>query len=341
LAASYRDAGEQPQRDSALKKLALISTENAKLKVAVRTLDIESIADNGDTGRATSEARDFDRSIAAKYGATSEVAQMSGALYLKYLTMSFGRDEALAIANERLGQALDDDRSVQEWSLLVERARILTDLKRFAEAEADLRSVERIAIRLFGTESRQHAVALYQYARYFKVLGDSERELELTLRYVKILDRLYPEGYGMQAGLRNNLAAVYARLGRSKEALALSAEAVELGRKAFGDEHVNMLTFQSNHAKALFQNNQLEQADGLYRKVLARRYELSEGKLTGPVLELSLRYMQLLKAMGRSQEWQKLRAQLLQGIETDVAIPDQAEARRRVELSEQESGTQP
>ena len=92
-----------------------------------------------------------------------------------------------------------------------------------------------------------------------EVLGEADAELATPTLQEQ------PE-VGME--VRQTLGRMYLLLDRFEEGVAQTQEAFEISQNEYGDDHPETLSAAANYGHALFQNNQLSEADSLFSSLL-------------------------------------------------------------------------
>ena len=168
-------------------------------------------------------------------------------------------------------QAADPALGAEHPNTLTSRgnlARVLGDLGRLEEAEAEHRAVLDGLTRVLGAEHPNTLTSRNNLARVLSGLGRLE-EAEAELRAVlEIRTGVLAAEHPNTLTSRNNLAEVLRGLGRLEEAEAELRAVLEILTRVLGAEHPNTLTSRNNLAEVLRGLGRLEEAEAEHRAVL-------------------------------------------------------------------------
>jgi tetratricopeptide (TPR) repeat protein len=147
---------------------------------------------------------------------------------------------------------------------------VLVESGQADEAIATLKDVRARLLAMSGAETEMSARAAGQLGYAYvqaKRWDDALAAMHIALDYNV---RTRGEDFVASRQGFNDIANVLAFTGREKEAIAMGRKALDLQRRALGPDHPDTLWFQNNLADYYHRDNNLAQAESLYRDLVTR-----------------------------------------------------------------------
>jgi non-specific serine/threonine protein kinase len=193
--------------------------------------------------------------------------------YLAYkLGLAHQFAEAIPMARDTVAQT---EKVYGPDHLLVQDRRfhlgeVLVESGQADEAIATLKDVRARLLAMSGAETEMSARAAGQLGYAYvqaKRWDDALAAMHIALDYNV---RTRGEDFVASRQGFNDIANVLAFTGREKEAIAMGRKALDLQRRALGPDHPDTLWFQNNLADYYHRDNNLAQAESLYRDLVTR-----------------------------------------------------------------------
>ncbi len=294
----YGESGQQVLRVQAVAAAGkVIGVTDPELLIDQRMLEIDLISINGSDRSDIALAKTLDEQTARRFGPTNVLALKTAQYYLDLLSSVDAGNDALKIISDRLGDEDVDVLNTLQLDLIIQRIYIYQTSNRFDDAFSDISIVKKATERLYGTEHRRYVSILSIESG---ILADTKNYAQakiVLMRYMAILDRIYPLNYPIHALALNNLAELQKKMGDLGEAEVNIKKAIELGKQFWNDDHGNIGSFKTNLCEILVKQKRFWEAEPILVKLIRDREVAGNDILT---THNARRYLDLARIYGET-----------------------------------------